>query len=169
MEVPDGHDDRKRWHESSSFLLEVLPLWSLSLWTLPVGRQRRLSESKAGQIDIRSELLRIYRLGIVLTLFAFLIAPRTNWIFVGVPFAMTTLIGWVLGYSALKGPQMGRSVTTKVPSLGHTLFVVLGGLALAIAAMALPGYGNHVLLAVWGGCAGFLVGLGIHPSRVAGP
>jgi hypothetical protein len=135
-------------------------LFGLCLWE----RQRRLLETKADQADIGSALLRICRLGIVLTSFAFLIAPRTKWMFVGVPFAMTTLIGWVLGYNAVKRPQMGRSVTTKVSNPGQTLFVVLGSLALGIAAMALPGYGNYVLLAVWGGCAGFLLGLGIHPS-----
>jgi hypothetical protein len=134
-------------------------LLGLFLW----NRQGRSLGSKTDQPDIRSALLRICRLGIVLILFAFLVAPRTKWIFVGAPFAMTALIGWVLGYNAMKGLQSGRSMTAKVSKLGPTLLVVLGSLAFGIAAMALPAYGNLVLLGVWGGCAGFLVGLGIHP------
>lgn len=134
-----------------------LCLFGLYLW----HRQRRLLETKAGRVNIRLALLRTCGLGIVLALFAFIVAPRTKWVFVGAPFALTTVVGWAIGFNEMKGLQTSGSVTAGDVSNRRMLFAILGGLALGIAAMMLPRYGDLTLLAIWGGCAGFLVGLGI--------
>jgi hypothetical protein len=141
-------------------------LWGLYLW----DHRTVQFASDAGELNVRRTSLGISRLGAVLVLFAFLISPPTQWIFVVGAFVATAALGLILGYSqaAQLGAQL-REHTSSPPSFrearwskfGWMLFTALTALTFVAVAARLGARAQFFLLVSWGGGAGFLVGFGM--------
>jgi len=103
-------------------------------------------------------------------LFAFFISPPTQWIFVAGAFLAMAALAWVLGYgqaaqhdAQLRGPTGTPPPTREAKwwKFGWMLFAALSVLGFVVVAAKLGTHAQFLFSLVWGGGAGFLVGLGI--------
>jgi len=138
-----------KWYLFGAFL------WGLYLW----DRRRAKFASDDGGLNVRGTAIRATRLGTVFVLFAFLISPPTQWIFLAGAFLAMAALACLLDYS---GPT-GTPPTRKAKSWksGWMFFAALSFLGFAVAAAKLGTHAQLLFLLVWGGGAGFLVGFGL--------
>lgn len=144
-------------------------LLGLDLWDRLRDRRKAQFASDDGGLNVRRTALRATRLGTVFVLFAFLISPPTQWIFVAGAFLAMATLAWLLDYSQaaqhdaqLRGPT-GTPPTRKAKwwKFGCMFLAALSVLGFAVAVAKLGAHAQFLFLLVWGGGAGFLVGFGL--------
>jgi hypothetical protein len=137
-----------KWYLFGAFL------WGLYLW----DRRRAQFASDDGGLNVRRTALRATRLGAVFALFAFLISPPTQWIFVAGAFLAMAALAWLLDYSGPTGTPSTRKA--KWWKFVWMFFAALSVLGFAVAVAKLGTHAQLLFLLVWDGGAGFLVGFG---------
>ncbi len=145
-------------------------LWGLYLWERLRDRRTVQSANHAGEFKVRRTSLGASRFGVVLVLFAFLISPPSQWIFVAGAFMVTAALGVILGNSQAAQLNAQLRKPTGSPQLfsearwrefGWILFAVLIALTLVAVAARLGARAQLFLLMSWSSGAGFLVGFGM--------
>jgi hypothetical protein len=144
-------------------------LWGLYLWDRLRDRRRAQFASDDCELNARRTSLRASRLGTVFVLFAFIISPPTQWIFVAGAFLAMAALAWVVGYgqtaqhdAQLRGPTGTTSPTQEAKwwKFDWMLFAALSVLGFVVVAAKLGTHAQFLFLLAWGGGAGFLVGFG---------